>query len=370
MKAAAVFPGKKAVGLVDLEEPAFAGPQDVKFRILEVGLCGTDREICAFEYGDPPAGSDFLVLGHESLGEVVEVGPEVQGWKPGDLVVPSVRRPCDDPSCTACRAGRQDFCYSGRFTERGINKYHGFMTERVVEHQQYLNHVPEELRSVAVLVEPLTIAEKGLLQVEQVQQRLPWNCPEQQGQPKHYCRKVLVLGAGPVGLLGAMTLRVAGFETYVYSRGLAPNAASGLCDQIGAKYVSSRETNNEQLAAKIGNIDLVYEAVGATQISFDILQVLGVNGVFVFTGLPPLGTPATADLPLIMRNLVLKNQLVLGTVNAGQDAFHNAISNLGEFYKRWPDAVKALITGRFSLDDCADPINTRSGIKNVIEVGA
>ncbi len=369
MKAAAVFPGKKTVSLVDVEEPKLSGPQDVKFRVLEVGLCGTDREICAFEYGDPPAGSEFLVLGHESIGEVVEVGSEVDGWKPGDLVVPTVRRPCDDPACTACRAGRQDFCYTGRFSERGINKYHGFMTEQVVDNVKYLNHVPAELRNVAVLVEPLTIAEKGLLQVEMVQQRLPWNCPEEEGKPKHHCRTALVLGAGPVGLLGAMTLRVAGFQTYVYSRGAAPNAASALCDQIGAKYISSRDSNAAQLAATIGNIDLVYEAVGAAQFSFDVLEVLGINGVFVFTGLPTLGTPATADLPLLMRNLVLKNQAVVGTVNAGEDAFHNAISNLGEFYKRWPAAVDALITGRFSLEDFTQPINSRSGIKNVIEVG-
>src|SRR5947199_9838303 len=138
MRAAAVFPGRRAVGVLDVEAPKMSGPNDVKFRVLEVGVCGTDREICSFEYGEPPAGGDYLVLGHECVGEVVEVGPEVQGWAPGDLVVPTVRRPSTDPACAACRAGQQDFCYSGLYTERGINKYHGFMTEMVVDQAQYL----------------------------------------------------------------------------------------------------------------------------------------------------------------------------------------------------------------------------------------
>src|SRR5215510_11851722 len=128
MKAIAVNPNRRTVQLIDHEEPRVSSPTQVKLRMLDIGVCGTDREICAFQYGTPPAGSDHLVIGHESLGEVVEAGSAVRRLKHGDLVVPMVRRPCSHAECVACRAGRQDFCYTGDFAERGIKSLPGFMT--------------------------------------------------------------------------------------------------------------------------------------------------------------------------------------------------------------------------------------------------
>jgi threonine dehydrogenase-like Zn-dependent dehydrogenase len=208
MKAVAVFPTQRKVQLLDHPEPKIAAPTQAKMRVLEVGVCGTDREIVSFQYGTPPDGFEYLVLGHESLSEVVEVGSQVSKVRPGDLVVMTVRRPCANPSCIACREGRQDFCYTGEYTERGIKRQHGFMTELVVEEERYLNVAPPALRDVAVLVEPLTIAEKSLEQLSMIQQRLPWACSGDSGRgPARRCRAV-VLGAGPVGLLGAMALRL------------------------------------------------------------------------------------------------------------------------------------------------------------------
>ena len=159
MKAIAVTPVAKQIGIIDQPEPKLVSPTDVKLRMIEAGVCGTDREICAFEYGTPPIGSERLVIGHESLGEVVEVGAKVTRVKVGDLVVPMVRRPCQHDDCMACRSNRQDFCFSGDFTERGIKQQHGFMAQFVVDDEKYMNPVPGNLRDVAVLVEPLTIAE-------------------------------------------------------------------------------------------------------------------------------------------------------------------------------------------------------------------
>src|SRR3954462_12596044 len=133
MRAVGVMPGKRAIGMVSQPAPEIALPDQVKIRTIEVGICGTDREICNFEYGTPPAGSEFLVLGHEALGEVVEVGPGATQFKPGDLVVPSVRRPCPHHSCAPCKSERQDFCFTGDFTERGIKMTHGFLTEYFVD---------------------------------------------------------------------------------------------------------------------------------------------------------------------------------------------------------------------------------------------
>ena len=138
MRAVGVVPGKREVRLIEHRTPKIAGANQVKIRSLEVGVCGTDREICTFVYGSPPDGFDYLVLGHESLGEVVEVGSGVSQFKPGDLVVPSVRRPCRHAHCLACREDKQDFCYTGDFTERGIKMTHGFLTEFYVDEEKYL----------------------------------------------------------------------------------------------------------------------------------------------------------------------------------------------------------------------------------------
>ena len=162
MKAVAVFPGTKEVKVIEQEEPQITQPDQVKLRMLEVGICGTDKEICSFSYGTPPQGSAHLVIGHEGLGQVVKVGPAVRTLKPDDLVVPIVRRPCPHPECRACRAERQDFCSTGDFTERGIKERHGFMAEFVVDHERYMTFVPPDLRDVAVLVEPLTMGKKPL----------------------------------------------------------------------------------------------------------------------------------------------------------------------------------------------------------------
>jgi threonine dehydrogenase-like Zn-dependent dehydrogenase len=369
MKAVAVFPTKKTVELIDAPEPRLTGPSEAKVRILDVGICGTDREICRFDYGTPPDGSDHLVIGHESLGEVVEVGPDATGLAPGDLVVTMVRRPCPHATCVACRAGRQDFCFTGDFTERGIKSRHGFMTEYVVDDARHMNLVPKALRDVAVLVEPLTIAEKGLMQMWQVQQRLPWGGSMEAGKRHGHRHTAVVLGAGPVGLLGAMALVAQGFETFVYSREQAPNPKASLVESIGGRYVSAEETSLAGLAARVGNIDVVYEATGASRVAFDMLGVVGTNAVFVFTGVPGRKAPIAVDTDLLMRNMVLKNQVVFGTVNAGKDAFEAAIRDVALFDRRWPAQLRSLVTGRFPIESYRDLlIGETSGIKNVLRI--
>jgi threonine dehydrogenase-like Zn-dependent dehydrogenase len=359
MKALAVFPRERNVRLIDQAEPRTLGSTQVMLHVREVGICGTDREICAFEYGTPPPGSDRLVLGHEALAEVVEVGRDVENVRPGDLVVPMVRRPCTHAKCLACRAGRQDFCVSGDFEERGIKHADGFLTEFVTDEEQYLVPVPRALADVAVLVEPLTVIAKAALQRRDVQQRLPY-------EPSHV--RGLVLGAGPVGLLGAMGLVAQGYETYVYSREPADGERGELVRSFGATYLCAQDHAIGKLGARIGNIDIIFEAVGVSSLAFAALEALGPNGVFIFTGVPGRNPPTELDTDSIMRSIVLKNQLLFGTVNAGRSSFETAIQQLEQFMTLFPGSVRRLITGRSPLAGAEDLLARRGGIKDVVQV--
>jgi threonine dehydrogenase-like Zn-dependent dehydrogenase len=368
MKAVAVFPGTREVTIIEREAPRITQPDQVELRMLDIGICGTDKEICSFEYGTPPAGDDFLVIGHEALAEIVKVGSAVTHLRPGDLVVPSVRRPCPHPGCLACRSGHQDYCYTGDFTERGIKEAHGYMAEYVVDNERNMTLVPPDLREIAVLAEPLTIAEKALTQIFwTMQQRPPWLDPDTPSQQRGKGLSALVLGIGPVGLLGAMTLASAGFTTYVYSRELPPSPRIDLVDAIGATYVSSQATTFADLAEKMGNIDLIYEAVGHSHFALQALQVLGTNGIYVLTGVPGPQAFIEADPARRMRDMVLKNQVLLGTVNAGLDAFASALRDLDLFRQRWPAVVRTLIAGRYPPEQAPELILDRpAGIKSVI----
>lgn len=374
MKAIAVFPGTREVKLIDHPEPSIVAATQVKVRTLDVGVCGTDKEICGFHYGFPPEGEPHLVIGHEAVGEVVEVGSAVQTLRPGDLVVMTVRRPCGRPECEACKQGRQDFCFTGGFTERGIKQQHGYMTEYVVDDEAYMLKVPPHLRDLAVLVEPLTIAEKALLQVWQVQQRLPWSCPHAPGgggaAPKPgICHHALVLGAGPIGLLGAMAFRNAGFSTFVYSLEPEDSDKADLVRAFDCTFISAAVTPVDRLVDRIGTIDAVYEATGASKLSFEVLKQCGPNAAFIFSGVPGLKGPVPVDTDFIMRNMVLKNQVVFGTVNAGRDAFEAALRDLEEFLRRWPEATRRLITGTFPVERFREPLMSAAGIKNIIRFG-
>jgi len=368
MKAVAVFPGTREVKVIEQKEPEITEPDQVMLRMLDIGICGTDWEICTFEYGMPPPGDDYLVIGHEALAEVVATGSAVGRLQVGDLVVPSVRRPCPHPSCLACRSGHQDYCYTGDFTERGIKEAHGYMTEYVVEHERYLDPVPPDLREFAVLTEPLTVAEKALAQVTwMMRQRPPWLDPQTPSDERGHGLSALVLGVGPVGLLGAMAIATAGFTTYVYSRELPPNPRIDLATAIGATYLSSQDTTFAELAERVGNIDLVYEAVGHSHFALEAVRWLGINGIFVLTGVPGMQAFVETDPARTMRDLVLKNQVLLGTVNAGSDDFASALRNLDLFRNRWPEAVQTLIAGRYPPEQAAELILGRpTGIKTVI----
>jgi threonine dehydrogenase-like Zn-dependent dehydrogenase len=180
-----------------------------------------------------------------------------------------------------------------------------------------------------------------------------------------------VLGAGPVALLGALALRAAGFEVHVYSREVAPNPRAELLATIGAHYVSSENESVAALSKRLGGVDVVYEATGAAGIAFEMLQTLGPNAVFIFTGVPGRKAPIELEAGALMKNLVLQNQIVFGTVNAGRDAFEAAIRDLGVFEQRWPGVTAKLITGRFPMEQAPELLaGAGGGIKSVVTIGS
>jgi threonine dehydrogenase-like Zn-dependent dehydrogenase len=237
------------------------------------------------------------------------------------------------------------------------------MAEFVVDDEQYIVKVPKELREVAVLLEPLTVAEKAAEQLRILAERLPGRLKV---DPSNL--RAVVLGAGPIGLLGAMKLVHGKFDTYVYYRGKADSPNVKIVSAIGAHFISSEEHTPEDLAKMLGNISVVYEATGVAKLSFDVLSVLGVNGVFLVTGVPGVRVPIEMDAEKIMRNVVLNNQVICGTVNASRASFEEGVRDLGSFIQRFPDAVRALITARVTLDEAREAVVSRGGIKSVVTV--
>jgi threonine dehydrogenase-like Zn-dependent dehydrogenase len=353
--------------LRDLPPPRETARHEARLRPVAVGICGTDHEILGFTHGAPPAGRDWWILGHEALLEVVEPprdGAGAAALAAGALAVPMVRRPCRSQACWPCRNGRQDFCESGEFTERGIRGANGFLAEEIVDDERYLVPVPGALRGVAVLTEPLTIAEKALAQAALFQQRLP-RSPAAPGPG----RRAFVIGAGAIGLLGALALRALGCEVVVYSRGSADGPRARWATALGCRYVSARDADPAALVRLAGEADLVFEATGAAPLAFEVLErALGTNGVFVFTGIPGRRSPVPAPLARLMRDMVLRNQLVLGTVNASRAHYEAAVRDLARFEADFPGMLARLLAKPVPLERWREAVEwSPDEVKHVVE---
>ena len=352
VRALTVVPGRAGSGAVRVVPEPLVADGDVLVDVVRVGLCGTDAEIERGEYGRAPDGSDVLVLGHESFGRVARDGASL---KAGTPVVASVRRP---DGCPNCRSGEQDMCLWGGYRERGINGIHGFCAERYAERDEYLFVVPEAIAEVAVLLEPLTITEKGWRHLVVAQRRMTvW-------EP----RTAFVAGGGPVGILAALKLRLQGLDVTVVDRQHRPDRAT-LLSRIGAGYAATSVTPLATIAEQANRIDVIVDATGSAAVAFECLRLIGTNGVVILTsvtgGMRSLEVPAD----VINRKLVLDNVLVLGTVNAKSDDFRQGIVDLTEAERRWPGVLGALITRRVPLSDAARVLtHDPTQIKTVVEM--
>jgi threonine dehydrogenase-like Zn-dependent dehydrogenase len=338
MKALSVVPGVAgSLALSDIEEPRpEAGA--VLIAAVALGVCGTDREIVAGLYGAAPPGATRLVLGHESLGRVIEA-PAGSGVAAGDLVAGIVRRP-DPVPCPSCAAGEWDMCQNGKYTEHGIKGLDGFGAERFRLAPDGLIVLDPGLGQTGVLLEPASVLAKAWEQIDRIGARARWT-PQ----------RALVTGAGPVGLLAALAARMRGLEVHVLDRETTGPKPS-LVESLGATY------HVGTIADACRSPDVVVECTGASELVFDAMRCVGPNGITCLTGVSSGRREVSVDAAGLNRELVLENQVVFGSVNANRRHYEAAASLLAQADRRW---LEGLITRRVPLTDWRDAFERRAG---------
>ena len=360
MKAVAVKPGvPNSAHLVDMPKPSIddiSNGRGVLVKVLRVGVDGTDKEINAAEYGAAPEGFDFLVIGHEGFGVVEEVGPNVHELKPGDYVVATVRRPGHS---IYDLIGTNDMTTDSTYYERGINLRHGYLAEYYADDAEFIVKVPRGLKDVGVLLEPMTVVQKGITQAYEIQRRLKVWRP----------RRAAVLGAGTIGLLATLVLKLRGIEVVTFGKTPRPYLNSDLIEELGAKYISTNDTSVHDYAAQNGAFDLIFEATGFSPIVFDAMQALAKNGVLVLSSVT--GGNRTVEVPSDKINLdfVLGNKVMVGTVNANREYFETGVKDLSAAVLEYGDWLSRLLTHPVNgLDNFQQLFEYLSTGQNVIKV--
>ena len=311
-------------------------------RVISVGICGTDREEAAGGRARPPQGAADLVIGHEMIAQVQQVGASVSELAAGDLVVFTVRRGCG--TCPACAADRADMCSSGGYRERGIWGLDGYQSELVVDSARNAVRVPPGLRAAGVLTEPLSVAEKAIDEAARIQNaRIPV-VEDRASWPRE--RRCLVAGLGPIGLLAAMALRLRGAQVWGLDVVDADGARPAWLKAIGGTYLDARTVAAEAVGESMGGMDLIVEATGVASLELNLLDALGRNGIYVLTGIPGGDRPLQVQGAELIRRLVLENQVMVGSVNAAREHFRAAVSDLLLAQEKWPGHVERLITTR------------------------
>jgi glucose 1-dehydrogenase len=361
MKAVAVLPGQpNSVHLQEIPVPKLTDqPQPhvclvpegrgVLVEVLQVGVDATDREINEALYGNAPPGGDHLVIGHESFGRVVEVGDQVTEVKPGDFVTCTVRRP---GGSLFDQIGRNDITSEEVYYERGINLCHGFLTEYFVDDAEYMVRVPQDLKHLGVLSEPASVCAKAIEQAYLAQTRLQVWHP----------RRAFVLGAGQIGLLATMMLRLRGLEVFTLATRPGPHRKSEIVEAYGASYVSTRRTSLDDLAKEVGRPDIIFEATGNAEVCFRAMEVLANNGALIWTSITGGKHEVTVDAARINLEWVLGNKLLVSSVNGNRRHFELGIQALSHGEHTYPG-----VTGRILTHPVAGLENYREMMRLLVE---
>lgn len=363
MKALALTPGTTDLKLIDRDVPQISTPTQIIVRMIEVGICGTDREEAAGGRADAPTGKIELIIGHEMFGQVTAVGASVKSVKIGDYGVFMVRRPCG--KCSACAARRSDMCLTGEYTERGIKMADGFQQEFVIDDEAYFVKVPPKIKHLGVLTEPTSVGAKAIDEAIRIQAaRIPGS------EIKNYLqnKKALVVGLGPIGLLGVLILRLKGATVYGMDIQDETTIRPTVLKSMGGTYIDGRTVKATDIDDKFGEFDFIFEATGVAQLEFDLIDALGINGVYVLTGIPAGNRPITMDAGGLMQQIVLKNQVLVGSVNASYQHYEESVTYLADGFKKYPDVMDKIITDRHDYTAFADALanHTSNEIKSVL----
>lgn len=329
MQALVVEPGRAGSARV---EDFVVREDGVPVRILEVGVCGTDREIVHGLFGVAPDGESTLVLGHEAIGVVARDG---HGFSRGDLVTATVRRSCG--RCIACAEGSPDGCLTGAYVERGITRLHGFARELVHEDPEQLVPVPRELAALGVLVEPAADCVRALRHARAIGDRLPRDV-----------RRALVTGAGTIGTIATYLLRLEGVDVVTASR----EPSRPIVEESGAQYVSIAETD----VADLGRFDLVVECAGDAHLTAAALRLLDRSGVACILGIDGREQAVPVDGRTLGVDFVLENRVLFGSVNAHRRDWDGAVDALDAVRRRWPGALEQVIGLRVPIDRFEDAL--------------
>jgi threonine dehydrogenase-like Zn-dependent dehydrogenase len=376
MFAVGMVRGKPGVHGFEISKPEITQPDEVLVRVKEVGLDGTDFGIVADGAPDIAPGRQEMVLGHEMVGEVAAVGSAVKTLAPGDAVVMTVRRGCG--ICHPCGHDQSDMCLTGLFTERGIHKLDGFLTEYVVDHERYIVKIPREITGLAVFTEPLSIVEKGIEQIKIIQSRMPWTCshPDHSFSSEAWggCKTALVVGAGPLGLLATALIRRAQADTCVADIVPPDSPKVHLLEHMGARYIDARDKPPGELVSSTiapeGNLHMIFDASGAAETVVRLIPYMSRGSICVMTGIPRGDFNVEVDAAELVRQIVRFNQVVVGSVNSNRGHFMGAVEHLGEINAGYGGLLEEMITHRFSLAEFgrAFSLDDPKHIKTVIEV--
>ena len=346
MKALAIKPGTAGIKIKDVPEPQIKNGNDIVIKVLQVGICGTDRDEVSGVRANAPKGEEELIIGHEMIGEVVEIGKEVHNAAIGDLGLFTVRRGCG--ICKPCELKRSDMCYSGQYTERGIKSLHGYQSEFVIDKEEYFISVPEEIKSIGVLTEPMSIAEKAIYEALQIQSlRIPGFNEEEWLNNS----RVLVAGIGSVGLLASFILGLKGAKVYGLDIVDENSIRPSILKSLGGTYIDGRKVNATDIDDVCGEMNFIFEATGIAKLEFQLTDALGINGIYALTGIPEGERPVTIMGNELMRQMVLRNQVILGSVNASKDCFHMAVDDLLKAKKKWGGLIDKIITEKVPVRD-------------------
>ncbi len=357
IKAGTIIPkDKKTFAIRNIEMPKIT-ENEILVQVLELGLDGTDKEIGNGFYGEAPKNQKYLIVGHEAIGIIKQIGKNTKGFEIGNYVVATVRRP---DKCINCINGESDMCITNNYTERGIKGKNGYFTEYYTENPDYLVKIPEEIKDIAVMLEPFSIAEKAIVQIFKIQNRLIW-------KPK----TAVVLGSGTVGLFAAMILRLKGIDVICVDRTINNIIKNKIFSAFNITHINSTEIPISEIPKKLSkNIDIVVELTGNPTVIYDAMSIISNNGVTCLLSVTGESYMKNINIAKLNYNTVLGNKLIFGSVNSNIKHFMQGVEDMKIINSKYPEILKSMITKKIKMSEFKsyDILNNKSDIKIIIKI--